>query len=344
MKKALLFGLSLALLLMLCAAPVSAEEPDWVAAYTQLLDDWALRLAGEPVEFGVSPELWYLAYDIDKDGAPELLVKTGTCEADYHGALYTFRDGRALQLGEELGLGHSSFYSDPGENGLILMYGHMGYAMAVRLSLRDGYAEELLYEDDLNARLQSDPDAEYVYPGDVIPGAAYLTLCRADVKLALTQYEAISRCLEGALPAQTACTYPNGDAAFFDTLMQTNGEVYAATADGYTHSPGRIGFREMLWQDTAADWMAGDLSILSAATADLNGDGQLECVLAASDGAREMRLVLSEQDGQVYAYLMNYTDGYELDADGCFRTTLYGTSRYRLFFDRQQAFLLTLPD
>ena len=28
-----------------------------------------------------------------------MLVKTGTCEADYHGAFYTFR-GRAFQVGE----------------------------------------------------------------------------------------------------------------------------------------------------------------------------------------------------------------------------------------------------
>ena len=56
-----------------------------------------------------------------------------------------------------------------------------------------------------------------------------------------------------------------------------------------------------------------------------------------------MRIVLSEQDGTVYAYLLNYTDGLELDADGSFCTTRYSVSRYRLIFDREQAFLLTLP-
>jgi len=57
-----------------------------------------------------------------------------------------------------------------------------------------------------------------------------------------------------------------------------------------------------------------------------------------------MRIVLSEQDGTVYAYLINYTDGYALDPDGCFRTTQYYITRSRLIFDAQQAFLLTLPN
>lgn len=335
-RSALLLGVYLILAFGLLGVPASAEEQGWVPAYEQVLDGWRARISGEPAEYS-TPELWYLVYDIDKDGAPELIVKTGTCEADYHGAIYTFRDGQALQLGEELGLGHSSFYSDPGENGVILMYGHMGYAAASRISIGDAYEEESLYEDNLNERLQEDPDAEYVYPYEIIPGSAYLTLCRGDLTLPLTHYEEIARYLEGT-------HFPNNDDAFYYSLMMSGGEVCAVTADGFTNSPGRIGFQDLLRQNTAANWMQGDLSILSAAAADLNGDGQLECVLAASSGSSEMRIVLSEQNGTVYAYLINYTDGYELEADGCFRTTRYGSTRFRLIFDGQQAFLLTLPN
>ena len=336
MRKAMLLGLCLVLAFGLLSIPASAEEPAWVTAYEQILDARKLQISEEPAEYS-TPELWYLVYDIDKDGTPELIVKTGTCEADYHGGIYTFQNGRAVQIGEDLGLGHSSFYSDPGENGIILMYGHMGYASASRISIRDGYAEEPLYEDNLNERLQEDPDAGYVYPYDIIPGSAYLTLCRGDLTLPLTHYEEITRYLEAA-------HYPNNDPAFYSSLMMGNGEVFAVTGDGFTNSPGRIGFQDLLRQGVAANWMQGDLSILSAATADLNGDGKLECVLAASNGGSEMRIVLSEQDGVVYAYLMNYTDGYELDPDGCFRTTNYYSIRYRLIFDARQAFLLTLPN
>ena len=332
-----LFIICLILTSGLFTVQASAEEPAWVTAFEQILNEQKKEISEGTWEYS-TPDLSYLVYDIDKDGTPELVVKTGTCEADYHGWIYAFREGRPVQVGEELGLGHSSFYSDPGENGIILMWGHMGYASASRISIADGYTEEVLYEDDLNTRLQEDPDAEYVYPGDVIPGSVYLTLCRGDVLLPLTHYEEISAYLEGS-----GAHYPNNDAAFYSSLTMNNGEVFAVTADGYTKSPGRIGFQDLLRQNTAAEWMESDLQILSAAAADINGDGQLECVLSASDGSHEMRIVLSEQEGVVYAYLMNYTDGYALDPDGCFRTTQYYTTRYRLIFDAQQAFMLTIP-
>ena len=338
-RNMILLSICLVLSVGLFSISASAEEPAWAAAYEQVLAARRAEISAYDTDYGI-PELTYLLYDVDKDGTPELLVKIGTCEADYHGGIYIFRGGRAFQVGEDLGLGHSSFYSDPGENGIILMYGHMGYASASRISLKDGYAEEVLYEDNLNERLQEDPDANYVYPGDVIPGSVYLTLFRGDLTLPLTHYEEIRRYQEGVASGR----YPNNDASFYDSLMEKNGEVYAVTADGYTNSPGRIRFRELLRKDAAANWMQDDLSVLSAAPADLNGDGQLECVLAVSDSGREMRIVLSEQDGRVYAYLMNYTDGYELDGDGCFRTTLYGTTRYRMIFDAEQALLLILPE
>ena len=342
-RNLILFGLCLVLVFGLFAIPAAAQEADWVTAYEQVLEGWKQKIASEPVEYS-APELWYLAYDVDKDGTPELIVKTGTCEADYHGALYTFRNGQAVQVGEELGLGHSAFYSDPGENGIILMYGHMGYASASRLKLAEGLTEELLYEDNLNERLEQDENAEYVYPGDVIAGSVYLTLCRGELNLGLTHYDGIARCLEGIFPPQQGSYYPKGRADFYDSLMASNGEVYAVTADGFTKSPGPIGFQDLLRKDVAASWMEGDLRVVSATPVDCNGDGKLEYVLALDNSGSELRAVLSEQDGVVYAYLMNYTDGYAVDVDGNFVTTLYGTARYRLIFDGPEAFMLYLPN
>ena len=326
-------------------AQAAAVEPAWAEPYEQVLADQVERAFRETEGIGVGPDIWYLVYDVDKDGTPELLVKYGTCEADYRGVLYTFRNNRAFQVGEDLFLGHSSFYSDPGEDGIILMHGHMGYAWAVRISITDGYAEEALYEDDLNPRLENDPNAEYIYPGDVIPGSMQLTLCRWDVTLPLTHYEEIARCLDGVLPEVKESYYPNRDENYYSRLMADNSGVFAVTADGYTNSPEWIGFQDLLRQDIASDWMQGDLSVLSATPADLNGDGKLECVVAASDGSSEMRIVLSEQDGIVYAYLLNYTDNYTLEPDGSFLWSFYSdTVRYRMIFDGAQAFMLILPD
>ena len=347
-QRILCICLILALGLLPVQATAEAENPVWMAAYEQILDGWKSQIAAYPADSYSVPELSYLVYDIDKDGTPELVVKFGTCEADYRGAIYAFRDGQGVQVGEEFGLAHSSFYSDPGENGIIQMSGHMGYAYAVRISLADGYTAEMLYEDDLNARMQENPDAnaDYVSPGDVIPGSVYLTLCRGDLTLPMTHYEEIGRFLEGARPESTEGQYPNQDPAFFDSLISGNGEVFAVTADGYTNSPGRIGFQDLLRKDVVTDWMQGDLSILSVTPADLDGDGQLECFIAASDsGISEVLIILHEQDSTVYAYLINYTEGYELEPDGTiFCNAPYYQVRYRLIFDGEQAFLLYLPN
>lgn len=323
--------------------PALAKEPDWAAAYRQVLAERQAQLSAEAGDAIITPELTYLIYDIDKDGTPEMVVKAGNSEAAYHGGIYTFRLGQALQISEELSLGHSAFYSDPDENGIILMHGHMGYASAQRISLRDGCVQELLYEDDLNARRKNDPEAKYVYPGDVIPGSVYLTFCSADLTLPMTHYEEIDRCLKGDLPHAAEAHYPNSDPACFYNLTANNGEVYAVTTDGYSPYPGRIAFEELLRQNVAAKWMKGDLSILSAATADLNGDGQLECVLTASDGSNEMWIVLSEQDGTSYTYVINSTKGFTLKDDGSIHAVSEYITHYRLIFDAQEAFLLALP-
>ena len=347
MKRWLSFICALCLLLCvgICA---QAETPDWAEAYGAILDAKQAESADPQEQWG-TPGCEYTLYDIDKDGSPELIVKLGTCEADYHGEIYTFKDGGASLICGELGLGHSSLYSDPGENGLILMWGHMGYAAAERLSMEEGGLESVtLYEDDLNERLQTDPDAEYVYPGEVVPGAAYLDLWRGELRLPLCRYEEIERCRNGVFTQTGAAVgCPQGDTAFFERLMAENGEVCAVTLDGFTHSPGRIGFRDLLKQNVAADWMDGDLTVLSAQSADLNGDGQAECVvdLARAESSERMRFFLSEQEGTVYAYLQNYAPE-ELTADrnGNLRCrSAYYTQFYHMLFDGTEALLLSIP-
>lgn len=65
-------------------------------------------------EYQYSEYLLYMLYDIDKDGVKELLLETGTCEADYMYEVYTVQNGSAVYLGEIPG-GYSEFYAD--ENG-----------------------------------------------------------------------------------------------------------------------------------------------------------------------------------------------------------------------------------
>ena len=339
-----LLCVSLALILCLCAASplASAEMPGWVGAYRAVLDGLMLRAAEESEALYSSMECSYALYDIDKDGVPELIVKLGTCEADYHGEIYGYADGQARLMLDELGLGHSSLYSDPGENGVIVMYGHMGYASAYRMRLDGNW--EMLYEDDLNARLQNDPDAEYVYPGDVIPGSAALPLCRAELSLPLTHYEEIAAVLCGNYPTAAEKRFPENNTAFFENWMSGNREAYAVTADGYTNSPGYIGFLELLRQNVAAEYMDGDMKILGYDYADLNGDGQLECLVTASRDYAEMCIILSEQNGTVYAYLNNYTENWKAQENGNILVdSPYYRYAWRLIFDGAEAFLMSVP-
>lgn len=350
MKRILVFVLALTLLLSLpCLA--SAEEPGWIGAYADLLQQWQAKLAAEGGDLVGSYSNGYTLYDIDKDGTPELILKTGTCEADFHGFIYTFSEsGGVVCVCDDFGLGHSSLYTYPGENGLILMYGHMGYAGAEHLILTpDGLQNAgTLYEDDLNVRLQNDPDADYIYPGDVVAGSVYLDLFCLDRRLPLERYEEIERMRDEGFPGAVACgDYPQGDPEFFTRVMMENREVVAVSADGYTRSPGRIGFQDLLKQGAAADWMYADLQILSTQLADLNGDGQPECIVDLNQGenSEPMRFFLSEQEGTVYAYLENYASkSLTVDLNG---NLLCGSEYYsglkRLLFDGEEALFLTLP-
>lgn len=348
MKRFLSFLLILTLVLSL-GVFASAEEPDWLAAYDAIRREKQAELSKQEAEYGPSFGTGYVLYDIDKDGVPELITKMGTCEADFHGEIYRFVDGQAACRVDNIHLGHSSLYTDPGENGLIVMYGHMGYAEADRLVLGEkDYTMETLYEDNLNERLEQDPNAEYLYPGAYVPGAAYLTLSSMELRLPLTHYEEIQNCLEGRFPGTVACgDAPQGDPAFFEKLIRENREVIAVTADGFTNSPGRIPFQELLKQNCVADWMDADLQILSTQLADLNGDGQPECIVDLSQGeSRErMRFFLSEQDGTVYAYLQNYApETLTVDQNGnLLAGSVYYAGLSRLVFDGEEAMLLTLP-
>lgn len=350
MKKACSIVLALCLLFSFPAL-ASAEETDWQDAYAAILDERQAELEAQAQDSWIDTTLGcgYTLYDIDKDGVPELMTKLGTCEADYHGEIFSFRDGEVLCVCDDLGLGHSSYYSDPDENGIVLFGGHMGYAWAQRLTLAgDSLQSEELYEDDLNARLETDPEAEYVYPGDVIPGSVYLPLFRMSLRLPLEKPEEIEAYLDGRFPGETAdVVFEEEELAFYERLITSNDEVTAVTADGYTNSPGPIGFQDLLRQDAATDYMSGDLTVQSAQPADLNGDGKPEYVLMLStaDGNSRICCCLHEQDGRAYAYLLScYAPDVKTDSRGnLYFAATYYQQLYRLVFDGEEALVLTLP-
>lgn len=119
-----------------------------------------------------SQYLLYMLYDIDKNGVKELLLQTGTCEADYMYLIYTVQDGSAVYLGEIPG-GHSVFFADENggtENYIIRCSGHMSWEVISCVYLED---DGTIREEEISSR-EVPPDDTYYsnpYPLD----SAYVT-------------------------------------------------------------------------------------------------------------------------------------------------------------------------
>ena len=75
-----------------------------------------------------SGEIQYSLYDMNGDGIPELLLKYGTCEADFQIDIYTSYGGYTHCVESGIAGGHMSFGYDYKARQLVLINSHMGYA------------------------------------------------------------------------------------------------------------------------------------------------------------------------------------------------------------------------
>ena len=68
----------------------------------------------------------YAFRDLDADGIPELLLKYGSCEADFQIHIYRLdSEGEVKDLGL-FGGGHTSFCYDENTGNFVILWGHMG--------------------------------------------------------------------------------------------------------------------------------------------------------------------------------------------------------------------------
>lgn len=121
---------------------MTEENKACVLQYFEALDgaegDYVLLLlqaisAGEPTpadpycnfEGGVYLDMCqFCLYDMNLDGFPEFILKTGSCEADFWLTVYTIADGALVNCGELSG-GHCTLYGG-GSGGFVRYEGHMG--------------------------------------------------------------------------------------------------------------------------------------------------------------------------------------------------------------------------
>lgn len=261
----------------------------------------------------------YSLHDVDGDGVPELFVQYGNCEAAYTTQCYTFRDGQVVCIGE-FDTGHSGLYTDPGRSAVVRSAGHMGYKEVYEYPMEGGRLTEervLFTEEDVR---------EYTETDEVVPGAEYIPWFYAPLCLRSIFDEEQDKPSAGKALLLPICDYYDGIAATGDPsgqareaiLAALNGEteLYGASGD---HFNGDVGW--ICWEDyaQAADGSRFNVQIAAQTAAhawlDMNGDGQEECVLqmeteAMRDGepawTGEFTVVLSEQEGTVYAYCFHH--------------------------------------
>lgn len=121
---------------------ITDENKDGVLQYFEALEDvegeYIMLLlqaisAGEPTpadeycsfEGGVYLDsCQFCLYDMDLDGFPEFILKTGVCEADFWFTVYTIADGALVDCGGLSG-SHATLYAD-GAGGFVRYAGQMG--------------------------------------------------------------------------------------------------------------------------------------------------------------------------------------------------------------------------
>ena len=101
------------------------------AKYRAKVKSWPLDSFDEPY-------LWdYYLTDYNNDGKADLIILTGTCEADAVYRVYTYRNGKLKRIGKLSG-GHASLSAYPGTNGIVMIDQMMGYETIWRIYQRNG--------------------------------------------------------------------------------------------------------------------------------------------------------------------------------------------------------------
>ena len=342
-------------------APAASAADDWRTAYKQFLTDLCRKEAAVrnidrpdydpnvyPGEIGNQSDE-YVLYDVDKDGTPELFVRYGKCEAAYRTKVYTYREGTVAELGEFIS-GHGSLYTWPGENGVAYNWSHMGGHVVEKISLVDG----ALVQENVFEEKWTDPDMDYTDMADIVPGSLYLRGARTTLELIFLE--------EAGSDADTPLTLPIDDYGRERTrrkldparneaareaitaVLKDSAELCGVSADGFGGESGTMTLKQYLAPGGVDRYAEVPQKVDKLAWLDVNGDGQTECVLSLLDADNwpDQMVILSEQEGMVYAYCLSYQGGYSLDREGVFWHEEYGRDSFSASFNGEQCYTYTV--
>lgn len=129
---------------------------DIYVAYLNQIEEAYEELSKITDELDYMPR--FTLYDLDGNGVKELIIKTGTCEADYVCELYTYED-EIIYLGSING-GHSALYLPDEGVGLYSLMAQMGSASLYRVTIENNtVVEEVIYQN----KEYDDPDEVEIY-------------------------------------------------------------------------------------------------------------------------------------------------------------------------------------
>ena len=116
--------------------PVVITEPSTTPETSETVASDELAKIFADFAMDVPDTLGYAVADISGDGQPELIVKTGTCEANSKFLFYAWEQNAVTEIGDVSG-GHSALALDENNN-LIVYGGQMDAEWAYAVSYIDG--------------------------------------------------------------------------------------------------------------------------------------------------------------------------------------------------------------
>ncbi len=353
MKRLLMFILCMTLVTIAVASYAFAEPAElepWQTAFLNVLAEKREErneITDEWNAYGVGISS-YALYDIDKDGTPELFLRYGKDVAGGKCLLYRFTDGAASFVDEFYFGEASDLYSFPEANGVLNVYQHMFHMRAELLTLTDGALNSTLYFEDYVGSVY-----QYQPVSDLCPGAVYITEFCYDQDYPIVAYDIWSQ------PAQAIeeARYPDDNPNFFTNLFIENADVIKVRFTDpwiypYVSDIETTGVRDL--QETLRQTLFGEIiskpewentGEFETYLADLDHDGQLEFLLSFQTEkdvhySPKFTMILSEQNGIVYAYVDDYYAFTGIDSRGIlyryYKDGKYISEHaYRVFFDAE---------
>lgn len=322
-----------------------AQEWADESAYAALDESERETEEGAALLYAISEvsESSYSLYDVDKDGVPELFVEYGNCEAAYRTRCCTFRDGKMALAGEFLS-GHSGLCTCPDRSAFLVSWGQMGYARILEYAMENGVLTE---EREL---FTEERVLEYTQANEIVPGAEYIDSFYTKLGEYSPYPDDRPQPSGGKALLLPVCDWYDGPAptgqstetARAAILAALNGktELYGASGDHFSGDTGRTTWEKYIQPGVADSFNDVPLEVTSHVWQDMNGDGQEECVLQLQSDVGTAVVVLSEQEGAVYAYYFEYYEDAVFYTDGTILNPYGGTER--LSFWKSQCYQYTV--